>query len=206
MKDKEQDTVEFTQSEVRETMDLVPQEIVELITDVQLEELTETRKIEFKPVEEVATLDDIIEFSKSKLEQLKKVDVNQPIEKVIIDSDGTAHTISVQKTVSQLLAEETQIAGLIDRYKKILATSMKERRMLSGQMYGPRNTQLGQVSKATRTKSARLTGDGLMANLRGIGLNPSQEMEKVEQQVINAQVVSAASDDNGATGEWEDDD
>lgn len=187
--------IEATETTTHEVVDLLPEEVQDFLAEQALKELKEAILVPFTPVEDAKKLDRVIEATERKLKMLLELDVAQIMKQdlegfaQLQKDDDTTEDIAlinrVHPPLQEILQAENAISASISRYQKILSDCLKQRRLLSGQMFGTRMAHSAQVSRMKRVRQIQVTGNDLLKEL-GTGvnqeINPKQELQRIEHQ------------------------
>lgn len=178
-----------TETETKEVMDLLPEEIADLLSEQALAELQEAKKVPFTPVEDAAKLDALINSIQKKLLALLSLDIDLELKRnlegfaELENESGETNPIAllhhVTPPLETIIAIEAKVSAAISRYQKSLVECLKMKRMLSGQMFGTRLAHSAQVSRMKRVRQITVTGHDLLNELTAGGTNPRLEMEPV---------------------------
>lgn len=189
----DEDTLELTH--YKEGFSAKAQQVAELMADKALSELIEAGGVTFDPKQEAAELDAIKAAALFRLNQVATINVQQLLteqrqrraqlvrgessEEVILDEG--------EPELKEILALEKDLSKILDTYSSTIQSCMKEKRLLSGQLYGAQGSQGQNLSRAaTMQKIVARGSKGLEALSRSgaLGFTPNEEMELAEQAKV----------------------
>ena len=159
----------------REVETLLPEELQDILATQALEELNEAKKVPFTPQQDAKKLENLIEQTQKKIDYLMSLCVVDLLQQEsttpakIEDEDGEIREITLVEggkvSLHDIVRLENTIASAIKRYESVLSNAMKQRRLLSGQMYGTRLSHSAQISRMKRIRKISLTGEELQKQL-----------------------------------------
>lgn len=183
--------IEMEQTETQETYSMVPQEISDLLEDRSLVQVRSIEDIAFTPDRDAAITQEIADIAAMKIRHLGSIDVmalltEESSQKVLLDTEDESDSeriVTLQSSLPKLedvIRVEGMISKAISNYSKVVQTSLKERRMLSGHLYGSLLLQTNQMSRITKT--SRVSASQLLQNIgqRSSALSPMQDMLPIE--------------------------
>lgn len=184
-----------TETETKEVLALVTEEIQDLLSELALGELSEAQKVPFTPVQDAEKLDQVIAEVQRKLVALLTLDVSQGLKEdlegfaKLEGEDGETKDIAlinkVNPPLDAIISIEAKISTAIARYQKTLLDCLKMKRLLSGQMFGTRMAHTAQVSRMKRVRQITVTGNDLLKEFaNGAQVNPKLEMEPIQQAKV----------------------
>lgn len=199
--------IQATETETKEVLALVSEEIQDLLAEQAMAELEEAKKVPFTPVQDAEKLDQIISSVQEKLMKLLTLDVSQELKAdlegfaQLEGEDGETKPIAlinkVNPPLDAVISIEAKVSAAISRYQKTLAECLKLKRLLSGQMFGTRMAHTAQVARMKRVRQITVTGNDLLKEFsQGAQINPKIEMETASKptQVIDMFPTQAMND------------
>lgn len=181
----------LTEVQTKEVATFLPEEMQDLLAESALMELREANKVPFTPVEDAEALDRLIFATRKKLNYLLSIDVTaqlrEDLEKFaeVETEEGKSKRVALINSVNPALQDiikiERLIAGAIKSYQSILTEALKNKRLLSGQMFGSRLAHSSQVSRMKRVRQISVTGNDLLKEFEEKKISPSDEMQPLFQ-------------------------
>lgn len=184
-----------TETHTKEVEDLLPEEIQDMLSERALAEIKAANEVAFNPVEDARKLDELIELTQGKINKLMRLDIAEEMRTnlegiaQLETEDGEMKPItllnSTNPSLQEIMKMEDRVSAMINRYQKVLTDAMKQKRLLSGQMYGSRFSHSSQVSRMKRVRQITVTGNDLMKKLEAAAqpLTAGTEVERIEQTV-----------------------
>lgn len=188
----EDQTLEHVQA--HDYISFVSQDIADELANQGLEEIRKAKEVGFNPVDDAKKLQAVIDYAAKKIEELSNISVEQFLEQesqveAQLKRENTTEPIILQNEkpgLASRIAGEYGIAKTMNLYAKLMASTMKEKRLLAGQLYGSRMAHNSQVGRMRSVKSVKLTGKDLLDEFasRTQTLDPKEDVPQIESASI----------------------
>lgn len=196
------DIITAKETITQDAQSLLPEEIQDLLAEQALAEINEAKKVPFNPLTDAEMLDELIAVTQKKIRYLSTIDVREEFEAArnttanVKGDDGQTREISLVMNpepvgIDTILKTEDKVAQALKRYQSMLTDCLKQKRLLSGQMYGTRMAHTSQVSRMKRVRSISLSGNDLMKQLSAgkTNLSPETDMQRIPERTEKSNVI-----------------
>lgn len=197
-----QELIEYKEQVASEELTELSQNMAVLSAKQAYNQLIQTSDVPFTPVEDAKKLENIIDAVSAKIDKLTALNIDEEVRKsltrhVTVEDENGERQVEVVPDDGWFLtiteAEKT-VASTLKTYTDILTKAMKEKRLLSGQLYGSQVQQGAYIPRIVSMRKAMFTNPNLNDNhgpvhIHEIAPTPHIEAPKPEPQASTTTVA-----------------